>query len=93
MTEQWQELKETITEMRDSNGTCTQQEVCEFLVNYMEILEKQMQEPKTGHWICIDDYHIGKFKCSVCQTEGFPNTAMYEPTWNYCPNCGAKMER
>lgn len=45
MTEQWQELKETITEMRDSNGTCTQQEVCKFLVNYMEILEKQMQEP------------------------------------------------
>lgn len=45
MTEQWQELKETITEMCDSNGTCTQQEVCKFLVNYMEILEKQMQEP------------------------------------------------
>ena len=50
------------------------------------------QEPKTGHWICIDDYHIGKFKCSVCQTEGFPNTVMYEPIWNYCPNCGARMK-
>ena len=47
---------------------------------------------KSGKWICIDDYHIGKFKCSVCQTEGFPNTVMYKPTWNYCPNCGAKME-
>ena len=45
MTEQWQELKETITEMRDNDGTGTQQEVCKFLVNYMEILEKQMQEP------------------------------------------------
>ena len=45
MTEQWQELKETITEMRDNNGTGTQQEVCKFLVNLMEILEKQMQEP------------------------------------------------
>lgn len=44
-----------------------------------------------GQWICIDDYHIGKFKCSVCQTEGFPNTVMYEPIWNYCPNCGADM--
>lgn len=48
---------------------------------------------KSGHWICIDDYHhIGKFKCSVCQIEGFPNTVMNKPTWNYCPNCGAKME-
>lgn len=44
MTEQWQELKETITEMRDNDGIGTQQEVCKFLVNYMEILEKQMQE-------------------------------------------------
>ena len=45
MNEQWQELKETITEMRDNDGTGTQQEVCKFLVNYMGILEKQMQEP------------------------------------------------
>ena len=49
MTDQWQELKETIVELWDSNGTGTQQEVCKFLVNYMGILEKQMQEPKTGH--------------------------------------------
>ena len=44
MNEQWQELKETIVELRDSNGTGTQQEVCKFLTNYMDILEKQMQE-------------------------------------------------
>ena len=45
MTEQWQELKETITEMRDNDGTGTQQDVCKFLANYMEVLEKQIQEP------------------------------------------------
>lgn len=45
MTEQWQELKETIIEMRDNDGTGSQQETCKFLANYMEILEKQMQEP------------------------------------------------
>lgn len=45
MTEQWKKLKETITEMRDNGGIGRQQEVCKFLVNYMEILEKQMQEP------------------------------------------------
>lgn len=45
MTEQWQELKETITEMRDNDGTGTQQDACKFLVDYMEVLEKQMQQP------------------------------------------------
>lgn len=45
MTEQWRELKETIIEMRDNDGTGTQQEVCKFLANYMEVLEKQMQQP------------------------------------------------
>lgn len=40
MNEQWEELKETIIELRDNDGTGTQQEVCKFLVNYMEVLEK-----------------------------------------------------
>lgn len=44
MTEEWQELKETITEMRDNDGTCTQQEVCKFLANLMDVLENQMRE-------------------------------------------------
>ena len=39
MEEQWQELKETITELRDSDGTLSQQEVCQFLARYMEVLE------------------------------------------------------
>ena len=55
MTEQWQELKETIIELRDSNGTLTQQEVCKFLTNHMEVLEKQMQQPKTNTWSIIKD--------------------------------------
>ena len=44
MIEQWQELKETIIEMCDNDGTGTQQEVCKFLVNLMDILEKQMSD-------------------------------------------------
>lgn len=46
MTDQWQELKETIIEMRDNDGTGTQQEVCKFLVDYMNILEKQKEGGK-----------------------------------------------
>lgn len=47
MNEQWQELKETIIEMRDNDGIGTQQEVCKFLANYMDTLEKQI----TDGWI------------------------------------------
>ena len=59
-----------------------------------DILQLPSVTPKQkyGEWICVDDYHMGKFKCSVCQTEGFPNTVMYKPIWNFCPNCGAKMK-
>ena len=45
MRDQWNELKASITELRDSGGTGTQQEVCKYLVSLMVVLEKQMQEP------------------------------------------------
>lgn len=48
MNEQWQELKETIIEMRDNNEFNHEDvtSMCQFLVNYMNTLEKQMQESK-----------------------------------------------
>lgn len=49
MTEQWKELKETITEMRDNDGTGTQQEVCKFLVNLMNVLEKQISNSENSN--------------------------------------------
>ena len=51
MNEQWQELKETIIEMRDNDGIGTQQEVCKFLANYMDTLEKQI----TDEWIPVSE--------------------------------------
>ena len=90
MTEQWQELKETIIELRDNDGTGTQQEVCRFLVSYMDILEKQSQEPKTGHWIEeINDYgKVIGWHCDKCyEDSGFTTGCK----WDFCPNCGAKM--
>lgn len=47
MINQWNELKVTIIELRDNDGAGTQQEVCKFLANLMDILEKQMEEQKT----------------------------------------------
>lgn len=48
MNKQWQELKETIIEIRDNNKFKHKDVtlICKFFVNYMNILEKQMQESK-----------------------------------------------
>lgn len=72
MTEQWQELKETVIEMRDNDGTGTQQEVCKFLANLMNVLEKQMQEPKyCDRNICLrNEYNgIGCDECEVTKSQ------------------------
>ena len=80
MNEQWQELKETIVEMRDNNGTGTQQEVCKFLVNLMNILEKQMQEPKTEQY----EKHTDHTDCIWYGNDsGCPVTcSQYRDGWN-----------
>ena len=53
-------------------------------------------ERPTGKWIGeADGYADGEFVydtwyCSIC--DFMVETDGDKPTWNYCPNCGAKME-
>ena len=47
------------------------------------------QEPKTGHWIIIDDCEKFMAKCSEC---GKIVDSRMTSKYLYCPNCGAKME-
>ena len=63
MINQWNELKETIIELRDNDGTGTQQEVCTFLTNLMDILEKQMEEQNNskGGWQSATPLKIKNF--------------------------------
>ena len=53
----------------------------EFLKIAKEALQ---QEPKTGHWI-FDEVLDRHYYCSECKSMGVDY-------WDYCPNCGAKME-
>ena len=56
----------------------------------------EIDEPKVGRWIDTNMTCCGAkvYKCSVCDNEiDEMSTEMGEPIWNYCPNCGAKMER
>lgn len=45
---------------------------------------------RKGHWIRLD-YQRDRYECSECHTQGYVDTCMYEPIWEYCPRCGAKM--
>ena len=42
------------------------------------------QETKTGHWI-FDEVLDRHYYCSECKSMGVDY-------WDYCPNCGAKMQ-
>ena len=60
----------------------------------MEKLEAElaMTQPKRGRWISADAIFGGvPFYCSECG-ENTRDTVMGKPRWNFCPNCGAKMD-
>ena len=43
-------------------------------------------EVKHGEWICLEQ-EIGLYECSLC------NHKMLRSKSNFCPNCGAKMDK
>ena len=45
-------------------------------------------------WIWMGDTGDSKFMCSRCKAKENVPTVMGKPTvWEYCPNCGAKIEQ
>lgn len=51
-------------------------------------------EPKTGHWIGIDEEPHEDYECDKCGYTISTFTANIKPhtEYKYCPHCGAKME-
>lgn len=63
----------------------------DYCEDILEIIEKQptVEERKTGKWK-ISDLPKGKMKyCSEC---GYGQFMADIREYNFCPNCGAKME-
>lgn len=68
----------------------------------ISVFEKLIsQEPKTGHWISVntgkqshtkDGMIVESVKCSECD-EWLTASDEYACNGNYCPNCGARMEK
>ena len=79
---------------KDSADAKTQDEVRKIQIALYQLVgSAQTLEPKKGKW--TDD------KCSICNTKRPIERIMrngnevwhYEGSVNFCPNCGAKMER
>ena len=51
------------------------------------------QEPKTGHWIGIDEELHEDYECDKCGYVVSTYSANIEPhtEYKFCPNCGARM--
>lgn len=56
----------------------------EQAVHEIEYLSTAMPERKKGNWLKTLNNRL-RLECSECGT-------MYGVSWNFCPNCGAKME-
>lgn len=61
---------------------------------YLDGYDKgKVEQPKKGRWISADAIFGGEpFYCSECG-ENTRDTVMGKPRWNFCPNCGAEMDK
>ena len=78
--------KEIIEQLRtaEHNFKAMEETVNQQAENFQKLLA---EERKHGHWIGKPIAGYSMVRCSVCFA--FANNI---ERWNYCPNCGAKME-
>lgn len=61
----------------------------------LELLDRENELTKTGYWRWVQSYpdnpKIGDWHCSECNFVT-SSELISDRLYNYCPNCGAKME-
>lgn len=66
---------------------------CQHCKDVQEALEILRGERPHGEWIetyySIDGIGASRFKCTKCENE----ISTYGEPYNFCPNCGARMEK
>ena len=75
-----------ILSAEDEDGPCIFSDQIEALEMGIEALKQP--EQKNGYWIGRPIAGYTTVRCSVCTEMFFENKGR----WNFCPNCGAKME-
>jgi len=57
----------------------------------VQVLPSAQPRPR-GRWLPDNrNYYEERFVCSVCERSYEVDTCMGEPTWDFCPGCGADM--
>lgn len=71
------------------DGACTQRKVWERLKEYEDAEEANVESVKHGKWKWkTEDIYM----CSQCGEKSHVKEVMYAPVWDFCPNCGARMD-
>jgi hypothetical protein len=59
----------------------------------IKALPSAQPERMKGRWIWKGEEGDSRFMCSVCKSKEYVPTCNGVPNiWEFCPNCGAKME-
>lgn len=61
----------------------------DYIADMVSELPSVMAQPKMGQWNFTKHYGRDYYVCSVCGMERMDD---HSSGWNYCPNCGAKMQ-
>ena len=46
-----------------------------------------------AHWVACEDEYEEEYKCSACGGIQFFAMTPQDEGWEYCPHCGAKMDK
>ena len=98
------EEKEAIEELKilkedywedDGYGYATAE--CQKAITALDMAIKALeQEPITGCWVKTPKAVMGEgymWYCNKCRHEVYQDSSRPYPSENYCPNCGAKMDK
>ncbi len=77
--------------MIDPKNPANRLYVSDFVIEQMQKIPTIEAEPvKHGRWVSIADKPYMIYECSLCNDRWSYGAVIQ---MNYCPNCGAKMDR
>ena len=67
--------------------------IADLVDTFAEIPAADVAPVRHGRWIEQEKYTFGvMYDCSICGDRILDNGHYNGHSWNYCPNCGAKMD-